>query len=79
MPTRQLPRALPALGCCLPPRRPCRAAPALRFCPGADGSQFMVDGTGALGSIPERYRGEVQQQLETLQRLTAMALGGKLI
>ncbi len=39
----------------------------------------MVDGTGALGSIPERYRGEVQQQLETLQRLTAMALGGKLI
>jgi hypothetical protein len=39
----------------------------------------MVDGTGALGSIPEQYRVEVQQQLQTLQRLTAMALGGRLI
>lgn len=44
----------------------------------ADGSQFMMDGSGT-GSIPEQYRAEVQQQLETLQKLTAMALGGKLI
>jgi hypothetical protein len=42
----------------------------------SDGQSFMVDGSaGALGTIPDSHRGEVQQQLVMLQRLAATALG----
>jgi hypothetical protein len=34
-----------------------------------------VDGVGSLDAIPEEDREEVKQQLQTLQRLAAVALG----
>ena len=40
----------------------------------ADGKQFMVDAETGLANIPDRYRTEVAQQLEILQKLASAAL-----
>lgn len=36
-----------------------------------DGSQFMVD-AGSVNGIPEKYRAEVKQQIETIQRMAQL-------
>jgi len=40
----------------------------------ADGRQFMVDAGTGLANVPDKYRKEVEAQLEVIQKLTAAAL-----